>query len=184
MDRRIEKTERAILDAYISLVKGNKGKKITISELAKTANIDRKTFYSHYESVDDILHKFWVTRIEELKQRLEEAAYFENPSNLLIIYEAMNQIMERDKEFYRLLAENGSYYFFWEKIHHLIVEAMVNAYRGIIRINETEMVMYFDFFIGGILRLYQNYLKNPEQVSSETMGKVILEIAENGLKNL
>ena len=55
MDKRISKTRDAIIDAYLELIFEKKEQKITISELAQRANIARKTFYLHYESLEDII---------------------------------------------------------------------------------------------------------------------------------
>ena len=55
MDKRISKTRDAIIDAYLELIFEKKEQKITISELAQRANIARKTFYLHYESLEDIM---------------------------------------------------------------------------------------------------------------------------------
>lgn len=52
LDRRIIRTRRAIRDAFISLLTETDYDKITITALAKRADIDRKTFYTHYASID------------------------------------------------------------------------------------------------------------------------------------
>ena len=55
MDKRVSKTRDAIIDAYLELIYEKKDQKITISELAHRANIARKTFYLHYETLEDIM---------------------------------------------------------------------------------------------------------------------------------
>jgi hypothetical protein len=45
MDRRVKKTKAAVQEAYFSLVMEKDTPKITITELTKQADIDRKTFY-------------------------------------------------------------------------------------------------------------------------------------------
>ena len=55
IDRRVLKTRQAIEEALASLILKTDYDKITVSALAKEANINRKTFYLHYDSVDDVL---------------------------------------------------------------------------------------------------------------------------------
>jgi len=50
-DRRQIKTKKAIIGAFFTLLQEKNISKITITELAKIANIDRKTFYLHYEAL-------------------------------------------------------------------------------------------------------------------------------------
>ena len=48
MDRRVEKTRKSIREAYFDLLMRDGKRKITIAEIARNANIDRKTFYLLY----------------------------------------------------------------------------------------------------------------------------------------
>lgn len=54
IDRRIVRTRRAIHIAFIDLLTEYEYTKITITALAKRADIDRKTFYTHYSSIDSL----------------------------------------------------------------------------------------------------------------------------------
>lgn len=56
MDRRIKKTEKAVEDAFINLVIDEGYDSIKISEIVEIANVNRSTFYLHYQSLSDILY--------------------------------------------------------------------------------------------------------------------------------
>lgn len=51
MDLRIEKTQRAIRNAFIELRSKKPLEKITVKELCAEACINKSTFYSHYEDI-------------------------------------------------------------------------------------------------------------------------------------
>lgn len=51
MDIRIEKTEKAIKNAFMELRSKKALEKITIKELCQLACINKSTFYSHYEDI-------------------------------------------------------------------------------------------------------------------------------------
>ena len=53
-DLRIIKTKKAIKTAFLNLLKENKYHNITISAISETALINRKTFYAHYETKDEL----------------------------------------------------------------------------------------------------------------------------------
>ena len=54
-DRRVVKTKKAIRSAFVQLLGKKDVEKITIKELAETADVDRKTVYNYYNGVADIL---------------------------------------------------------------------------------------------------------------------------------
>ncbi len=68
VDRRVARTKQAVHDALARLVEHQDYRKITVTALAREANIDRKTFYLHYNSVDDVVKD----AIHEVAQTLAE----------------------------------------------------------------------------------------------------------------
>lgn len=67
MDRRVARTDQAIKDAYFSLIRERGTTRITISEVARRADIDRKTFYLHYDSLKDVLDEYIEERISHIE---------------------------------------------------------------------------------------------------------------------
>ena len=51
MDIRIEKTQRAIKNAFLELRAKKPLEKITVKELCALACVNKSTFYSHYEDI-------------------------------------------------------------------------------------------------------------------------------------
>ena len=76
-DIRNERTERAILDAFLDELSEKPLASITVSAVAKRAGISRSTFYAHFSNVRDVFDRAlgdFVRNIRELNVQLRCAS--------------------------------------------------------------------------------------------------------------
>ena len=73
-DLRIQRTRNAISKTFAEMLQNMNYEKITIKQLAELANINRKTFYLHYNSLDDVLEELLQERIDEYARNFPSSA--------------------------------------------------------------------------------------------------------------
>ena len=181
MDRRIQKTKLAIRMAFFHLMLENPTGKITVAQIARTANIDRKTFYIHYDSVDDIFDEFSNEKIRELEALLRTEGFYDQPFNPMAILTAMNHLLMEDLPFYRKLASSINTTRFWETVQSILVQTIVNVYRDIAVVTPYQLELHAHYFASGILTIYLRWLQNDEGMTLEELGHYAGEIAAYGL---
>lgn len=64
-DMRYKKNERSIREAFLMLIQEKKFEKITVTELAKKAEINKGTFYLHYTDIYDLYNELLREAINE-----------------------------------------------------------------------------------------------------------------------
>ena len=73
MDLRVKKTKRAIRSAFYELIKEKPLEKITVREIAERAEINKTTFYAHYETVYDLVDQLEQEAVAEVISQLNTA---------------------------------------------------------------------------------------------------------------
>ncbi|MFD1908390.1 TetR/AcrR family transcriptional regulator [Paenibacillus rhizoplanae] len=80
MDRRIRKSQEAIIEAFIQLIAEKNFEQITINEIAERANVSRGTVYSHftdkYDLLDQCIRTHFVKLIDSCLPCGEQALFF------------------------------------------------------------------------------------------------------------
>lgn len=73
LDERVRKTKQALTTALFKLLATQPIDTITVTALCRTAHINRRTFYSHYEHVTDIFDDYQVILAEQVAASLTGA---------------------------------------------------------------------------------------------------------------
>ena len=77
-DRRINKTKKAIYQAFLQLLNSKRYETITVQEIIDLADVGRSTFYSHYESKElllDELCRYLFHHLFEREKNISTEAY-------------------------------------------------------------------------------------------------------------
>lgn len=170
-DLRVIKTREAIHNAFKQMICDMDYDEITIKELTQRAQINRKTFYLHYGSLDDLL--------EELQQEIAE-----NFISRKVSYASMNDIHGLIRLFFEhaanmpLLHErlmcSGSYRPIWEKINKRIMDYRRETNRGAFGMNQYEENLVFAYYGANSTILYRQWVEDGKKLSLEEL----IDIAE------
>lgn len=102
-DRRIRKSKAALRKALIELLDERPIQKITINELCELADVNRTTFYYHYEDIYDLYKDIEDLALEELSSMIQ----FEESDDYHEVYLNIIRHISRNRKKYRVLLSNG-----------------------------------------------------------------------------
>lgn len=66
LDLRIRRTRGAIQDAFISLMREKEYAAITVTDISERADINRKTFYAHYDTKEQLLAQLILSMFQDI----------------------------------------------------------------------------------------------------------------------
>lgn len=69
-DLRVKKTKKAIKTTFLELLESKPVSKITVTELAKKAEINKATFYLHYKDIFDLYQKSLCEYLVEVASQI------------------------------------------------------------------------------------------------------------------
>ena len=151
MDRRIIKTKEAIKLAYTQLLQEQLSSKITITEIAKRANIDRKTFYLHFESTEAVMEEILKDNLLELDTLLSENNSCENPIDVATIFECINTCITNKLDFYESIANRPDFEMFVIHIKEITIQKNIENFSEIAGITPSETYIYSTYIISGLI---------------------------------
>lgn len=167
-DRRVEKTRNAIINAFKEMIIEKDFDEITIKELAERANINRKTFYLHYESMEEILFDVTVELSEQVFGSLNNKGFFDpNVIGITPLIETIDELINSNYELTRKLISANSYRFFSRNIKDLIKDAVIRKIKKHIDMSEYKMNLVGDFIASGLSKLLKDWFENPQLTINE-----------------
>ena len=84
MDLRIVKTKRKLQKSLIQLLREKSILDISVSELCRTASVDRNTFYSHYDNISDLKNEMLDNYMKEVTEQIRQKAPSFSMEELLV----------------------------------------------------------------------------------------------------
>lgn len=181
-DLRVVKTKAAIRKAFLKLLQKKELNDISISEIANAALIDRKTFYSHYNGIFDLVDEIEddvVSRIGDLVLNIDAYSFLSNPQEILSVLKA---VTEQDSFiFARALSMKGNDKLL-SKFVHSIKMLVVKELQPKLDMPEKKLEILVDFNISGMISCYQNWLREGRTIPIENLSEELSMLSVFGLQ--
>jgi len=153
-DLRFVKNREALRRAYIDLVKQKGTATITVKELTERARVNRMTFYSHYDTVGDILSEF----VDEMTATIIEANTSQNGADVSALFEKATELMQQEIDFFRLVAREDGFEQFRNRFRiafrHIFEEELKRSNNLV----GTQLTIAADMVASGVTYAYLDWL--------------------------
>lgn len=181
-DRRVRKTKQQLQQALAVLLSEKSIQQITVKELCDIVDINRTTFYAHYQDVYDLM--------EQLEKKVGDAfldIVNQHPLELETI-----DLMPMEVEIFRYLAEEkdiakalfchrGSLAMI-QTIYHIIMDYFELHWRKLLPEQQSDQWKYsFHFVVGGCVGLMQHWLETGMKETPEEMAEVMSIMVSHGV---
>jgi AcrR family transcriptional regulator len=178
-DRRILRTRRMIDEAMMSLLEEKPFSEISVTELCEKADINRNTFYSHYEKPAEVLAHLEGKIIEEISDVLSDSDVSEDVTEKVLI------VLESNQRMTKILLSDYAESDFSEKIFSLARNrAHSIAEKRSSRLSAAYQDMLSCFTIAGGAAVVRRWAENGFRESSKDIAGFIRLVTYNGIDDI
>ncbi len=182
------RSRQLIKNAYVALLNEKDVSKITVTDIIGRAGISRGTFYAHYADVRDLYARLEQDAVKTILTVIEEAGIFNFYENPFPTLESNLRILEKNKEYYRLLLTSCVGNSFIQKLSDDFANRFVPMFMDrFSSINAEVFRSYISFTSSGVRGMIFRWLDGTLNLSApqcaQLMAEMLLGARPDELKN-
>ncbi|WP_105957294.1 TetR/AcrR family transcriptional regulator [Apilactobacillus quenuiae] len=163
--------------SLLSIMKQKSYESITVMEIAKNADLSRRTFYRFFRNKNELLKFVFECSVNEyffiLQQTIEQKTMRIEFNDIIKIFlnfwwnhRELAQILIQQNLFSRLFAVYSNYS---DKMYHTFKMPWH------IEENDHELGYVFDFFLGGYINIVSRWLMDEKAISPNELTRIIYD---------
>ncbi|MCP9333684.1 TetR/AcrR family transcriptional regulator [Lentilactobacillus hilgardii] len=181
VDRRVIRTRKAIQKSFEELATTHDYHDITIKELAEKANINRRTFYLHFDSIEDLVNSY----VNEVTQRLvslfKQRSFKENYEHPGQNLTELISLLQESKDFWSRLLFSDEYSFFTRKIERMVAKEMTQSILASFSINRDDAKLCANFLIQNTLSTLRFFINDQRNTDYDQIQNKISRLNTFGI---
>lgn len=170
------------MDALLSLMQTKEFKKITVTDIVKTANLNRGTFYKHYEYKEDLLDEIVDDVIADLISSYREPYKDTETFELKTLTSSAIKIFEHvshKKEFYSLMVKSNALSGLQSKLCDVLKEITLRDLKGVQFNPKINRELQASFYVHAMLGMITEWINHGFEYDSNYMSEQLLEILQS-----
>ncbi|WP_406866430.1 TetR/AcrR family transcriptional regulator [Priestia megaterium] len=151
VDRRIRKTRKAIITAYLSLLEEKNMHAVSVSDITERADINRATFYAHYEDKQQLQEQSIKEILDDLEEAIEidESGERSAEFSLTMLHEIFQRMFENiyiHREFYAVMLGEHGPSIFAEKLQD-IIRTYTQKGLEVVHVEDINLIVSPDIYL-------------------------------------
>ncbi|MGD9605505.1 MAG: TetR/AcrR family transcriptional regulator [Bacilli bacterium] len=185
MDQRIKKTKRILKDTLTAMMQEQHFQNITVKDLTKRANINRGTFYLHYQDVPQMLSALEDEILFDLTKIVEKKGPIGPELSVIPTLIELIDYLHKDLGFCKMLVGPHGDINFVEKLKQsMIVEAKKTVPDLVRKYDDTFIHFLMTFIVSGSIGVFQEWFKSDCQTPLPYIMEPCEKMIVNGLSSM
>ena len=165
-DIRIIKTKKAIWDATLKLLSQKNIEEISITELAQTAQINRKTFYNYYQTIYQVVDDIENETVEKFVSTIKANDWYDgNELDFHKIFFCITEAVRDNMEFFRPLLNISKTSSVIIKVEKNLKEKSITYFKQYLDMDDNLLTISMDYVISGMFSVFHRWLQEGQEMT-------------------
>lgn len=162
------RSRKLINQALADLLQEKPLDKITVTDVVRRAEINRGTFYAHYDDIPDVINHLIQNTFSHIREAFSEQSrpLAEIPSVLL---SRIQEILETDLDLYRKIMSSSAASLMQEQLVDIVLEYLFQNEELFSFGNHEQYVLHIRFCAGGLGNLYRDWFSGKIPISLDEL---------------
>jgi len=183
-DRRVRRTRKILRDVLVEELQSRELQKITVKTLCEKADINRSTFYLHYNDVFDLwnsLQQELLFSMNAILDGFKAETVLTKPLPLLL---EITKYLENETIFNRKLFQSRESIILLDKIKACFIDYFLKNSGRIIRPEDLgELNLYITFVMSGTISLFYKWFLGEIDIPLEKLAHEIEKLITGGVED-
>lgn len=183
-DKRVLKTKKAIKAAHLSIMEEKDISDITISELTRKAGINRRTFYTHYRSISDIIDEIesdMVALLSEVVQKIDVTDIRKSAYNVFI---ELNEMVAVEFDYYFSRVRMDMRGVFMTRLKGIASELADKLLSENSNLSRETAEMISEYIVGGFFNVFVEWRTSGGNIPVEQSARLAGIMAEGCVESI
>ncbi len=177
-DMRVQKTLSLIRETFEDMIMEMDYEKITVKELSDRARINRKTFYSHYPTIDDLLAELQLELSKEYINIIKDYNFPLDQDKLtreFFMYNAnQSPLCER-------ITCSGNFHYIRSKMVDQVMDGTWFQHNNIKSLDQYKRNLLTSYVNVTTIELYRQWVKDGKVIPLEEMIEIAIQLICRGV---
>lgn len=181
-DKRVIRTKKAIKAALFRIMEEKDISSITISELTKEANVNRRTFYTHYRNITDILDEIESDLVKSL-ELVEDIDLNAPRQSTYDLFMGLNSLITVEFGYYFHLVRVDMRGMLMSRLKNVIKGVTDRLLKHLSKRYGESAALVSSFIVGGFFNMYLEWYNHPNDFTVEQVSEFVGRMVELCIDN-
>lgn len=177
-NRRVQESKKKIHSSLIKLADQYGIDAVTIKDICEDADINRSTFYMHYEDLQALINEIENEFANHIIEGIQDYHY---DTNSLSSYQNFFQTIKDNSDLLFFIFSPGSSGSGWEIIRSYLKERTVTAWSEHSTLSEEQTAFAFDYYMSGMFAVLKDWYSSDFAMSVDQLSDFMEQLSKFGI---